>query len=166
MTQFQASHLVFDRIQALAGCCETLSFCHMGLSTELLNEGRMLPQLEKKESKIEDTVFLEPSLQSDTQSLCSILLLENETLCPVHTQGKDYTKCKQEEAVIIWGPGLEAAHHNENGHVVFVLYSFQRTVNLSSCLFLYVQEVKNGFGIFKFAERNKRRYYFVTCDIK
>lgn len=65
----------------------------------------MLPQSWRRKSKIEDTVFWEPNLQSDTQSLLQYSIVRNETLCPVYTQGEKITqKCKQEEAVIIWGP--------------------------------------------------------------
>jgi hypothetical protein len=81
----------------------------------------------------------------------------------VHSRGKDYTKVQTRRGSDYLGASLEAAHHNENGHVVFVLYSFQRTVNLSSCLFLYVQEVKNGFGIFKWLKESQKKILF--CDM-
>ena len=46
----EAPHLVFDRIQVLAGCWpETSVSCHMDLSTELLTTGQLAsPELEKK----------------------------------------------------------------------------------------------------------------------
>ena len=81
----------------------------------------------------------------------------------VHSRGKDYTKVQTERASNYLGASLQAAHHNENDHVVFVLYSLQRTVNLRRCLFVYIQEVKIGFGIFKWLKESQKKILF--CDM-
>lgn len=75
----------------------------------------------------------------------------------VHSRGEDYTKVQTGRGSDYLGTSLEAAHHNENDPVVFVL------LNLSSCLFLYVQEVKNGFGIFKWLKESQKKILF--CDM-